>query len=70
MTLETYPGDEPGIYEARMLLARLSGEPASWERMNHRFLGNIRKQFLIWRLFSAEERAYYLEEAKRELAGG
>ena len=53
-----------------MILTRLSGEPASWHRMNQRFLGNIRKQFLVWRLFSPEERTYYLEEAKRELSVG
>jgi len=68
--LEVYPGDEQDIYEARMILTRLSGEPASWHRMNQRFLGNIRKQFLVWRLFSPEERTYYLEEAKKELSVG
>ena len=35
--------------------------------MNHRFLKLIRKQFLVWRLFTATERTHYIDEAKRML---
>lgn len=70
VTLEMYPSEDEGMYEARMVLRRQSGEPGSWARMNHRFLGNVRKQFLVWRLFTSEERIQYLEETRKELARG
>jgi len=63
----TVPSEDPGIFLARMTVERLSGAPAAWVRMNHRFLKLIRKQFLLWRLFSPAERAYYIEEARRML---
>ena len=63
----TIPSEDPGIFLARMTVERLSGAPAAWLRMNHRFLKLIRKQFLVWRLFTPAERLYYINEAKRML---
>ena len=63
----TIPSVDPGIFLARMTVERLSGAPAAWVRMNHRFLKLIRKQFLVWRLFTAAERTHYIDEAKRML---
>jgi len=63
----TEPSEDPGIFLAKMHIERLSGQPSAWVRMNHRFLKLIRKQFLVWRLFSVAERQYYINEAKRML---
>ena len=63
----TVPSEDPGIFLAQMTVERLSGAPAAWVRMNHRFLKLIRKQFLLWRLFSPAERVYYIEEARQML---
>jgi hypothetical protein len=65
--MTAYPSEDPGIFLARMTVERLSGAPAAWLRMNHRFLKLIRKQFLVWRLFSPAERAFFISEAKQLL---
>jgi hypothetical protein len=67
LDLTTFPSDDPGILLAWMTVERLSGAPAAWLRMNHRFLKLIRKQFLVWRLFTPAERAYFINEAKQVL---
>jgi hypothetical protein len=66
--MTAFASEDPGIFLARMTVERLSGAPAAWLRMNHRFLKLIRKQFLVWRLFSPVERVYFINEAK-ELLG-
>ena len=65
--MTAFPSEDAGIFLARMTVERLSGAPAAWLRMNHRFLKLIRKQFLVWRLFSPAERAYFINEAKQLL---
>ena len=67
--LESRPSDDPDIYETEMRITRKSGNPESWETMNNRFLKAIRKQFLLWRLLTTEERDFYRAEADRVVAG-
>ncbi len=65
LEMETYLAeDETDIYETRMILTRISGSPESWVKMNHRFMKSIRKQFLLWRLFTNEERAWHVAQAR------
>jgi len=47
-------------------IRRLSGEDASWRRVNQRFMNVIRKQFLIWRTLSTEDRERYLAGAQAD----
>ena len=65
LELETFlsPG-ETDIFETRMILTRASGSPEAWVKMNHRFMKGIRKQFLLWRLFSPEERSWHVGQAR------
>jgi len=66
--LETFPAEgEVNVHETRMTLRRLSGAMDAWVKMNHRFMKGIRKQFLLWRLFTEEERSFYVSEARRHL---
>lgn len=67
LELETIPTDDEDVYEAKMVLRRASGETQAWVKMNHRFLKNLRKQFLVWRLFTIEERRYYANLAREDL---
>ncbi|MHC4914494.1 MAG: FtsX-like permease family protein [Planctomycetota bacterium] len=65
LELETYLSEgEVDIYETRMTLTRASGSPDAWVKMNHRFMKSIRKQFLLWRLFTPEERAWHVAKAR------
>lgn len=53
-------GDESS---ADLIITRLSGDQASWRRVNGRFLKGIRKQFLIWRSLGDQSRARYQRAA-------
>jgi FtsX-like permease family len=65
LRLETYLAEgETNIFETRMVLTRMSGAPEAWLKMNHRFMKSIRKQFLLWRLFSIEERSWHTQQAR------
>ena len=73
VTLQAIPDAEHNIYAVGLNLQRLSGEDASWRRVNQRFMNVIRKQFLIWRTVDGEAKEEYrrqgseiLEEMRRE----
>jgi hypothetical protein len=51
------------VSSARLLIRRLSGDQASWYRVNGRFLKEIRKQFLIWRSLGEKARGSYQGQA-------
>ena len=53
------PEDVHNIYTVTLQIRRLSGEDASWRRVNQRFMNVIRKQFLIWRTIDAEAKENY-----------
>jgi hypothetical protein len=73
VTLRTRLTDMKDVYEIDIVLRRESGDVSSWTRVNRRFLNTLRKQFLIWRTISAEEKELYLldeeerVERRREL---
>ncbi len=73
VTLQAIPDAEHNIYTVGLNLQRLSGEEASWRRVNQRFMNVIRKQFLIWRTVDGDAKEEYrrqgsslLEETRRE----
>jgi hypothetical protein len=58
--LRLIPTDMEDVFEIMLHLDRVSGDVSSWRRVNSRFLGTLRKQFLIWRTLRAEDRDRYL----------
>jgi ABC-type antimicrobial peptide transport system permease subunit len=62
-TLNTKPTELEGVFEVELVIVRVSGDVSNWKRINRRFLNVTRKQFLIWRTLTAEERERYLDEA-------
>jgi len=61
VSLRTLPSEEiDGIYRIEILLERVSGDVASWQRLNTRFLSVLRKRFLVWRTIPLEMRAEYV----------
>ena len=68
--LRTLPTEDmPGIYRIEMHLQRVSGDVASWQRLNTSFLNVLRKRFLVWRTIPQEVREEYLV-AGVQLASG
>ena len=57
------------IYQVTLDIRRLSGEDASWRRVNQRFMNVIRKQFLIWRTVEADAKESYQQQGEEILAG-
>ena len=54
----------PGYLELAIFLTRLSGEHSAWERANKRFIKELRKQMLLWRLLDAETKAGYTRRSE------
>ena len=52
--------DIEGIYRIEINITRLSGDVASWKRLNVGFLNVLRKRFLVWRTITPEMRAEYV----------
>ncbi|MFH1377661.1 MAG: FtsX-like permease family protein [Planctomycetota bacterium] len=48
-----------GLYFTKMTFHRVSGDVKDWQRVNLPFLNVMRRQFLLWRTYSAEQRAEY-----------
>lgn len=69
VTLHAIPDAEHHIYTIALTLRRLSGEDASWRRVNQRFMNVIRKQFLIWRTVDTEAKESYRQQGSEILEG-
>ena len=67
--LQATPTGEHHIYKIETHLERLSGDVASWQRMNRKFLNVLRKRFLVWRTLSPGIRQGYQDEAEEAFAG-
>jgi len=64
--LLTVPTAMQDVFEIKLRLHRESGDLSSWKRVNRRFLNTLRKQFLIWRTLSAEDRERYLSPSSSQ----
>ena len=60
-------GEEEDLYKITLDVNRESGEIASWKRVNRRFLNLLRKQLLIWRTFSVDVRAEFMNVEERKV---
>ncbi len=58
---EAAPAGEHDIYGLSLRIDRVSGDNASWRRVNRRFMNVLRKQFLIWRTVDPSVKAAYRE---------
>jgi ABC-type antimicrobial peptide transport system permease subunit len=61
MSLVFKPTDMSDVYSIVLEMQRLSGDPENWETLNRRFLRSLRKQFLVWRTLSPDEKLPYLQ---------
>ena len=61
---EAVPTGEHNIFAMTLTIDRLSGDAASWRRVNQGFMNALRKQFLIWRTVDPSNRAKYTEKGR------
>jgi hypothetical protein len=73
--LEIFPTEEGGtagreskFYEVSIQMIRRSGQEVDWRRSNRAFIGELRKQFLLWRTLTLERQQTYVEESQKMLA--
>jgi hypothetical protein len=60
VTMQFCPSvEEPGYLEIKVTLNRESGEANTWRRINKGFLLSLRKQLLVWRSLSGDEKREY-----------
>jgi hypothetical protein len=64
LLIEAKPTAAPHTRAMDLVLHRLGGEPASWVKLNRRFLTALRRQFLAWRTLTDEERSRLEERAR------
>ncbi len=57
--LASAPSEIPGIDEVKIEMTRRSGQRKDWIRLNKVFLGDLRRQFLIWRSLPHETMETY-----------
>ncbi len=54
-------------YEFKAILNRLTGDIPSWNRSNHPFISELRKQCLVWRTLTPELKDDYTKKGKKLL---
>ena len=64
---EAQPTGEHNFYALTVLIGRVSGDAASWVRVNQGFVNALRKQFLIWRTVAPEDRETFKHKGLRML---
>lgn len=63
------PSAEPGLYELQLKIVRQSGEIAAWKRVNRGFIGDLRKQLLLWRTIPRETQQEYILRGRAQVSG-
>ena len=62
--MEAAPTGQFDIYGVQVHIQRLSGDVASWQRINRGFLNTIRKHFLIWRTLPQGVKGEYIRKGQ------
>jgi hypothetical protein len=68
VTLDAIPTGEHNIYRVEVTLRRVSGDVASWRRINRGFLNVLRKRFLVWRTIGTGEKREYDSQGRTILS--
>ena len=53
-----------GAYGVEVFIQRLSGQDTYWQRVNGRFVNQLRKEFLIWHTLDQESKAFHSQVAR------
>lgn len=63
------PSEDPGLYELQLRLLRQSGELSAWKRVNRQFMGDLRRQLLLWRTIKPEGQQEFILRGRATIAG-
>ena len=68
MQLEFLPTEIKSVYTVEIYIQRISGQDTFWQRVNHRFINGLRKEFLLWHTLATESKAHHRGVAEKMLA--
>ncbi len=68
MQLEFLPTEVKSVYTVEIYIQRISGQDTFWQRVNHRFINGLRKEFLLWHTLATESKAHHRGVAEQMLA--
>ena len=51
-----------------IFIQRISGQDTFWQRVNHRCINGLRKEFLLWHTLNDEAKAHHRQVAEAMLA--
>ena len=63
------PSREAGLYELQLRLVRRSGETSAWKRVNRGYIGDLRRQLLLWRTITPEGQRDYIRQGRAQIEG-
>jgi|GEM_PF-2475181 len=63
--MRTESSDIEGIDQVRIVMQRVTGSPAIWERSSKVFINDIRQQFIFWRTIDDEMMDHYRQMTAR-----
>jgi len=69
LTIETVPTEDEEVFQIRAVIARESGDEASWIRVTRNFINMLRKQYLLWRTLPTSQKGEFGARGRRILAG-
>jgi hypothetical protein len=70
MQLEFLPTKVESVYTVEIYIQRISGQDTFWQRVNHRFINGLRKEFLIWHTLEEAAKVHHRQIAEEMLANG
>ena len=68
MQLEFLPTEVQSVYTVEIYIQRISGQDTFWQRVNHRFINGLRKEFLLWHTLPEASKAHHRQVAEQMLA--
>ena len=67
LQLEFLPAKVESVYTVEIYVERISGQDTFWQRVNHRFINGLRKEFLLWHTMDESAKAHHREFAQNSL---
>ncbi len=67
LQLEFLPTPISSVYKVEIFIQRISGQDTFWQRVNHRFINGLRKEFLLWHTMEESAKVFHREFADKTL---
>ena len=70
LQLEFLPTPVSSVYRVEIYIQRISGQDTFWQRVNHRFINGLRKEFLLWHTMEESAKVFHRKFAEKTLHMG